>query len=382
MGGIVLINLKQEILNYSSINLKSLAADEAEIPDGIKNSITLYNKAIESIRTDNEDIAIIELKKAISMNPNFHEAMNLLGICYSHTKEYVKAAETFEKVIAAENNSIKALKYLGLMNSNETVGKAIDSKNRSYNNEVYNTKVKKSLSILDDVVNLKRNWKVDLKKYIIGFLLCAIIVAIFAFIRYKPENDYITSSSNADSTSTSDITSTSDSTSSNAENEKIAEELSKTQSDLKNAITQIDYYKNSLKLYEIDTLLTTKNYETAADMLVLLKSVNFIEPEKEKFDNLYSVIMNKAASKLKDEAWLLYKNKKYQEAIDKLTKIQLYGDSSTYMDFSYYCMGRCFIGLNDSMRAVEAFEKIISTYPDSQYIRYAKNRIKELKSIQ
>lgn len=370
-----MINLKQEILNYSSINLKNLAADEAEIPDDIKNSITLYNKAIESIRTDNEDIAIIELKKAISMNQNFHEAMNLLGICYSYTKEYVKAAEIFEKVIAAENNSIKALKYLGLLNSNETVGKAIDSKNRSYNNEIYNAKVKKSLSILDDIVNLKRNWKVDLKKYIIGFLLCAIIVAIFAFIRYKPENEYIISSSNADSTSTSD------NISSNTENVKIAEELNKTQSDLKNAITQINYYKNSFKLYEIDALLTAKNYETAADMLVLLKSVNFIEPEKEKFDKLYSVIMNKAADKLKDEAWLLYKNKKYQEAIDKLTKMQLYGDSSTYMDFSFYCMGRCYIGLNDPMRAVEAFEKIISTYPNSQYIRYAQSRIKELKSI-
>jgi len=42
----------------------------------------LYNKALEDFRAKSEDIAIIELKKAISLNPDFHEAMNLLGIFY------------------------------------------------------------------------------------------------------------------------------------------------------------------------------------------------------------------------------------------------------------------------------------------------------------
>jgi len=44
----------------------------------------LYNKALEDFRAKSEDIAIIELKKAISLNPDFHEAMNLLGIFYMY----------------------------------------------------------------------------------------------------------------------------------------------------------------------------------------------------------------------------------------------------------------------------------------------------------
>jgi len=73
-----LINLGQELLNYPPINLANLAESNREIPDNIKNSIILYNKALESLRTNSEDIAIIELKKAISISPDFYEAMNLL----------------------------------------------------------------------------------------------------------------------------------------------------------------------------------------------------------------------------------------------------------------------------------------------------------------
>jgi len=304
--------------------------------------------------------------------------MNLLGICYSYIKEYVKAAEIFEKVIAAENNSIKALRYLGLLNSDETAGKAIDNKKRNSKDEVHNEKVKKSLSILDDFVNLKRNWKVDLKKYLIGFLLCGIVVVLILFIRYKPNNE----NPGLPLSQITSQTSTEETSSDEAENIKAAQELNKAQDDLKKAVAQIDYYKNSLKLYEIESLKNDKKYEAAAEMLIILKTVNFEQPEKDKFDSLYNYIMPKVTMTLKNDAWTLLKSKKYQEALDKLTKIQLYGNDWSFMDFTYYCMGRCYIGLNDAKAAVEAFTTIVNTYPKSRYNSYAVSKIKELTRIQ
>ena len=46
------------------------------------------------------------------MNPDFYEAINLLGVFYIYTKEYKKAEETLKKVISAERNSIRAMEYL------------------------------------------------------------------------------------------------------------------------------------------------------------------------------------------------------------------------------------------------------------------------------
>jgi len=80
------------------IDLDKLSQANPNIPDNIKNSIVLYNKALEDFRAKSEDIAIIELKKAISLNPDFHEAMNLLGIFYMYIGENDKAAEVFQKL--------------------------------------------------------------------------------------------------------------------------------------------------------------------------------------------------------------------------------------------------------------------------------------------
>jgi hypothetical protein len=114
-----LIDLKQAIKDFGVINPKDISQNEADIPDNIRNSVFLYNKAIESLRTGSEDIAIIELKKAVSMNPHFYEAMNLLGVCYGYIKDNVRAAEMFDRVIKAEQNSVKALRYLSIINNGD-----------------------------------------------------------------------------------------------------------------------------------------------------------------------------------------------------------------------------------------------------------------------
>jgi len=93
-----MIDFKNELQNYPMIDLDKLSQANPNIPDNIKNSIVLYNKALEDFRAKSEDIAIIELKKAISLNPDFHEAMNLLGIFYMYIGENDKAAEVFQKL--------------------------------------------------------------------------------------------------------------------------------------------------------------------------------------------------------------------------------------------------------------------------------------------
>ena len=115
------MDLKVELKNFRPINLDEIIQENEKIPDNIRNSIFLYNKAIESLRSGSEDIAAIELKKAVSMNPNFNEALNLLGICYSYIGEVDKAGELFRKVIKAESNSVLAMSYMQKLGLAETI---------------------------------------------------------------------------------------------------------------------------------------------------------------------------------------------------------------------------------------------------------------------
>lgn len=107
-----MIDLNKEIGEYRFIDLKKVLKNNSEIPDNFINSIVLYNKALENLKSGSEDIAIIELKKSISINPEFCEAMNLLGLAYCYVNNYSEAIDVFKEAIEIEGNNAKALEYM------------------------------------------------------------------------------------------------------------------------------------------------------------------------------------------------------------------------------------------------------------------------------
>ena len=123
-------DFKQEIKSYSPIDLDRLLKTNLDMPDNLKNSVLLYNKALANIRIKSEDIAIIELKKAISLNPDFCEAINLLGLLYASIKENNSARDCFERVLSIEPNDSKALEYIKLLDPNLDRAGKIKAKHR------------------------------------------------------------------------------------------------------------------------------------------------------------------------------------------------------------------------------------------------------------
>ena len=351
-----MIDLKQEIQDYRNVNLKDITQNESEIPDNIRNSIILYNKALESLKNGSEDIAIIELKKATSMNPHFYEAMNLLGICYSYVNDNVKAAEVFDKVIRAEQNSVKAMKYLSLLNS-------------ASDNGAGKSKTRKKTS-----VDGKKTLMLNVIKVLAGFIAGAIVISMINLVLPNAKE------TEENPTNTNII-----STNENKDIEEIKtryDDLSKKytllQKDKDEAIQTIDYYKSVIKLYDIENLVLKKQYESAADMLLLMKTVDFKDTEKERFDNLYKTVMPNAAIIVYDEGYKLYNVRNYNESLKKLDKVQVYDPAFSRADALLYYMGRCYQQLNDSRNAVAFFQKLIDNYPGSSYTKNARVRIQTL----
>ena len=92
------MDIKAELNNFRAIDLDEIVRGGEVIPDNVRNSVYLYNKAIEDLRNNSEDMAAIKLKKAVALNPHFNEALNLLGVCYTFIGEKEKAAEAFSKI--------------------------------------------------------------------------------------------------------------------------------------------------------------------------------------------------------------------------------------------------------------------------------------------
>jgi tetratricopeptide (TPR) repeat protein len=264
-----LLNLKQELRNYPPINIASLKGKDPTIPDKIINSIALYNKALESIRSDSEDIAIIELKKAVAMNPDFYEAMNLLGLCYCFINETDKAEELFKRVLDAEKNSIRAMNYIKMINGDSDSG-SVPSRSKKKEKR----SIKERIGKREHEKGTSKNYKVNLLRYVLSFAAGAIVVLILSLAYMQGSN---ASLPNSDTSSEDTIRQL---------NEKIKNQESaynKLNEDYQ-ASQSLDYYKFSVKLYEIEDLSDNREYERAADMLILMKTVDFKGEEKERFD--------------------------------------------------------------------------------------------------
>ena len=77
-----MFDVNAELKQFKPIDLSSIRQKLGQIPEDMQNAIELYNKALEDVAGKNDDMAIIALKKAISIYPAFYEAMNLMGVFY------------------------------------------------------------------------------------------------------------------------------------------------------------------------------------------------------------------------------------------------------------------------------------------------------------
>ena len=367
------MDLKAELQNFKAINLDEIVQGD-EIPDNLRNSVFLYNKAIESLGSGSEDIAIIELKKAISMNPHFYEAMNLLGICYSYLDDKEKAAEIFDKVIKAESNSILAMNYMQRLGLDESVAPQKSKQSKMYVEQPGEPlKRIRTSNTPSSGKHVNKQTLLNVVKVGAGFAVGLLLSALLFSSLPEKESDL-----NVPDQSTTVTTDNVMKAEYEAKYAELDRKYDLLQKDKESALQQADYYKAALKLYEIDALARDKKYENAADMLLLMKTVEFKDAEKDFFNGLYQSVMPQAAKTAYDQGYKLYNARKYQDSLKKLEKVQVYDPQFKRMDAVLYYMGRCCQFLQDSRSAIALFQKLTDSYPNTTYAKSAKVRLKEL----
>ena len=82
----------------------------------MNQSIKKYNHSLEAARQGSVDMAIIQLKKILNMNPNFLKAQQLLALLYMKNEEYDRALKILNKAILIDINNTLTLKYMDEIN--------------------------------------------------------------------------------------------------------------------------------------------------------------------------------------------------------------------------------------------------------------------------
>lgn len=80
--------------------------------DTMSQTIKKYNLALLNAKQGNDDLAILQLKRVISMNPKYVQALLLLSLLYLKNSEYEKAKRCLAKVQKIDATNVTALRYL------------------------------------------------------------------------------------------------------------------------------------------------------------------------------------------------------------------------------------------------------------------------------
>ena len=81
----------------------------------INQAVKMYNKSIAICKQNGDDMAIIQLKKAVADFPGLLKAWQLLALLYMHTEQYTKARQALVKARKIDTANETTLRYIHAM---------------------------------------------------------------------------------------------------------------------------------------------------------------------------------------------------------------------------------------------------------------------------
>ncbi|MCR4673122.1 MAG: tetratricopeptide repeat protein [Lachnospiraceae bacterium] len=360
----------QEHANPAKEYIQTIQDNPQELAEADR-IIQQYNQALESLKEGNDDMAIMNLKKAVNLNPNYVKAYQLLGLLYMRRHQYTAARKAIMHAVRVDRNNITTLKYLKELNvltGNESA-----------------SKVSVGDRVIDDpvAVVVEENSGGSFREYNTGFIsfinvLIGIVIGIaVVWLLVVPS---VTAQKTAEyndavvvySAQISDRNKEIDDLNNKVEelNAKI-EELKTDAANISAEITRNDNY-----LYtSIQHYLAGETYAAGMSMAEVDPELLTDDIQKELYNTIYRNTVGYVLDDLFDKGVTAYENYEYIDAITQFKKVLRLDDSQ---GSAVYYIGRSYQLLGDKVNAQYYYEMVINEYPNNDYVGAAQQFLKEM----
>lgn len=334
--------------------------------DTVNQTIRKYNQSVLYCREDNEDMAIIQLKKVISQNPKFVKAYQLLALLYMKRQEYERARKLLKKAANIDTTNTTTLRYLQEIEDVTGKGTRVGKKRWRFEKEEAVSGTLRYMSGTEMVIQpttfRDSSTIATFINIILGILLGG---AIVWFLVVPATRQEINDEANRQVTDA---------------NTKLASEAARAQ-DLQD---EIDGYKSQVdsanqdkedalkKAQSYDALLAAVNKYVSGDMsgastaVATLDASDFEGNAKTLYESMASAVGTSLFSQYYNTGATAYLAGDYTTAADQLQKAI---DADTERKSSDYaqamlCLGISYYQLGQQDKANEILNKFIEYYPN------------------
>lgn len=362
-----------------------LVQDSPTKLDDVNSAIRKYNVALEAAKQGNQDLAIIQLKKVITLNPKFIRALTLLSLLYLQNNEFERTKRQLQKVLKIDIANTKALLYLKEVESRMNMGPAkvppwSDSSTLPEGKE-------KPLLPLSSYKEDKPNTMLFVN-LVLGVLI-GIAVVYYLIVptveqrvreEYNGERtDYSTELSTQAATITQLEKSLESLEKKLTQKEKEVETLAGTTQKVEFDKKVYDgYFEAVAKYYNMkaQTPYTDEQLKEVAYALYEVKTKNIVHKEAlEILERLRTEVYALAANSVYREGKALYDAGKQEEAVEALSAAVAFNPT---LDTPLYYLGKSYQALNQYEEAADCYRKMLEVAPNSTLKQYIPQRLREM----
>ena len=373
-------NIKPE-KNVADSYLKSVQSNPNKL-NLMNQSIKKYNIALEAAGQGSTDMAIIQLKKILTMNPNFLKAQQLLALLYMKNDDYDRALKILNKSILIDVNNTLTLKYLDEINQKKLAkAKAKAKPSKKPAKTVAELNEREQLSG-NDVIIPKNAYK-DVNYGLLTFVNIVIGIVIGAamiFFIVMPAKQ-----NKVDDDDKDKIKQYQDNVAmlnmNVSELERQVEKLETEKSQLEASLKEASNQKVDTAIY--DVIFSASNKYLAKDLVGCADILYTVDTNKlttdalkAMYNSLKTASYGEAGKHYNREAYKAFNSAKYEEAIPMFEKASVYIPDDEQL---WYNMGKCYKALNEGVnndKSRACFDKVIELAPDSEYANWAKSQRK------
>ncbi|MCM1027623.1 MAG: tetratricopeptide repeat protein [Roseburia sp.] len=366
--------------NIADDYIGKLQSNSARL-DSINQTIKKYNQALVYCMQDSKDLAVIQLKKVLSLNPRFVRAHQLLALLYMDGEQWERAERELRKCVEIDRNNTQTLRYLKEVemmlvpdeNVKQSGGKRKKDETVRYVSD--NEMIIQPLNVKEP----KNSGVSTLVNIGIG-LLIGLAATYFLLVPAAQSN-----ARNEAQKTISDISNQSDARA--ARIQELESELEKRNNRVTELESDLEGYAGEGGTVEsLDKLMLTAaaylesqdGAATAADLENILQTVN-LEETSDGFQKLYQTLLATIGPGLGqtyyDEAYAFYRLEDYGAAIESFERAVFYDPAS--VDALYF-LADSYRKSGDGEKAIENYQKLLTLFPNSNREKDTKRSLREL----
>ena len=348
--------------------------------DGLNQAIKRYNNALVFAKQGSDDLATIQLKRVIQLNPHFIRAYHLLSILYMKNGENERAKKCLIRAARIDVSNTTTLRYLKELEPQPSLTR--DGEGSAVTDKDTSSSIMPVSSYREDKPNI-----MAFVNLVIGVLI-GLAVATFLILP-SMKNDDVTENNQNNVDYSAGMAAIEEKEAAIAQLQDEKDELEGTIIQLRAELEGIVIPESNPELYDplfeafslyIDELAKAeadREFMQIAEILRLLDTSMYeSEASLQLIDRIKQEIYPGLSKEYYDSGHDLYSDTKYEEALEDLFLSYNYDPTNVN---AIYFIGRAYHRLEDYDNAKIYYEMVINDYPDSRRYQNAKSYLDRIQ---